>query len=215
MLALRGDAVHVVVAHCQCVACRFAVCTRVGSGCACQTIECVVGVAVAHLSACLAALWQGCSVCHAQHVAYYVIRVGVVHDGIASGIHFHVLQSATLRVVGVECLRSVAVLHVRALAEFVISYAVHIVISVRLVSVYVRKLSAQVICVGHFLFVRVDHLQQSVVAVVGPLGHIGGDGLVRHDHRASGLGHFAHLAVEVFYGTCSVLTEHQPADAVL
>lgn len=38
--------------------------------------------------------------------------------------------------------------------------------------------------------------------------------MVRHDHRASGLGHFANLAVEVFYGTCSVLTQHQPADAV-
>lgn len=49
VLALRGDAVHVVVAHCQCVACRLAVCTRVGSGCACQTVQCIVGVAVAHL----------------------------------------------------------------------------------------------------------------------------------------------------------------------
>ena len=80
---------------------------------------------------------------------------------------------------------------------------------------YVRKLSSQVIRVGHFLFVRVDHLQQSVVAVVGPLGHVGSDGLVRHDQRTSGLGHFAHLAVEVFYGACSVLAQHQPADAVL
>ena len=104
---------------------------------------------------------------------------------------------------------------VRSLAEFVISYAVHIVISVRFFSVYVRKLSAQVIRVGHFLFVRVDHLQQSVVAVVGPLCHIGGDGLVRHDQRTSRLGHFAHLAVEVFYGARAVLAEHQPADAVL
>lgn len=32
VLALRGDAVHVVVAHCQCVACRFAVCTCVCVG---------------------------------------------------------------------------------------------------------------------------------------------------------------------------------------
>ena len=53
------------------------------------------------------------------------------------------------------------------------------------------------------------------MAVVGPLGHVGGDGLVRHDHRASGLGHFAHLAVEVFYGTCSVLAQHQSSYAVL
>ena len=32
VLALRRDAVHVVVAHCQCVACRLTVCTRVGAG---------------------------------------------------------------------------------------------------------------------------------------------------------------------------------------
>lgn len=120
---------------------------------------------------------------HAQHVAHCVIRVGVVHDGIASCIHFQVLQSAPLRVVSVECLRSVAVLHVRVLAEFVISYAVHIVIFVRFFSVYVRKLSAQVIRIGHFLFVRVDYLQQSVVATVCPLCHVRGYGLVGHDER--------------------------------
>ena len=130
VLALRGDAVHVVVAHCQCVACRLAVCTRVGSGCACQTVQCVVGVAVAHLSAGLAALWQGRSVGHAEHVAHGVVGVGVVHYGASAGVNLQTLQSATLQVIGVECLRSVAVLHVRALPELVVAYAVHVVVAV-------------------------------------------------------------------------------------
>ena len=39
--------------------------------------------------------------------------------------------------------------------------------------------------------------------------------LVRHNQRAAGLGDFAHLAIEVFNGTCSVLAEHQPTDTVL
>lgn len=38
--------------------------------------------------------------------------------------HFQVLQSATLRVVGVECLHSVAVLHVHALPELVIPHEI-------------------------------------------------------------------------------------------
>jgi len=53
------------------------------------------------------------------------------------------------------------------------------------------------------------------VAVISPLRHISCDHLIRHNHRAAGLGDFAHLAIEVFDGTCSVLTEHQPTDTVL
>ena len=61
----------------------------------------------------------------------------------------------------------------------------------------------------------VYHLQQAVVAVVSPLRHVGGDGLVGHYERAARLGHLARLAVEVFNGARAVLAEHQPADAVL
>ena len=50
------------------------------------------------------------------------------------------------------------------------------------------------------LLVRVDHLQEAVVAVVDPLRHIGGNRLVGHNQRAAGLGDFAHLAVEVLDG---------------
>jgi len=53
------------------------------------------------------------------------------------------------------------------------------------------------------------------VAVVSPLRHVGCYRLVRHNHRAAGLCHLAHLAIEVFDGTCSILTEHQATDTVL
>ena len=53
------------------------------------------------------------------------------------------------------------------------------------------------------------------MAVVSPLRHISCDHLIRHNHRAAGLGDFAHLAIEVFNGICSVLTEHQATDTVL
>jgi len=56
VLALRGDAVHVVIAHRKCVACALAVGSRVGAGGRGQTVEVVVGVGVCHLPACLAAL---------------------------------------------------------------------------------------------------------------------------------------------------------------
>ena len=77
------------------------------------------------------------------------------------------------------------------------------------------KLTAEIVGVGDFLLIRINHLQQAVVAVVSPLRHIGCYRLVRHNHRAAGLGDFTHLAIEVFDGTCSVLTEHQATDTVL
>jgi len=73
----------------------------------------------------------------------------------------------------------------------------------------------EVVRIGYFLLIRINHLQQAVVAVISPLRHISCNRLVRHNHRAAGLGDFAHLAIEVFNGTCSVLTEHQSTDTVL
>ena len=53
------------------------------------------------------------------------------------------------------------------------------------------------------------------MAVISPLRHVGCYRLVRHNHRAAGLCHLAHLAIEILNGTCSVLTEHQATDTVL
>ena len=77
------------------------------------------------------------------------------------------------------------------------------------------ELTTEVVRIGYFLLIRINHLQQTVVAVVSPLRHIGCYRLVRHNHRAAGLRYLAHLAIEVFNGTCSVLTEHQSTDTVL
>ena len=77
------------------------------------------------------------------------------------------------------------------------------------------KLTTEIVRIGDFLLIRINHLQQTVVAVVSPLRHVGCYRLVRHNHCAAGLGDFAHLAIEVFNGICSVLTEHQATDTVL
>ena len=77
------------------------------------------------------------------------------------------------------------------------------------------KLTTEIVRICYFLLIRINHLQQTVVAVISPLRHVGCYRLVRHNQRAAGLGDFAHLAVEVLDGSRSVLTEHQAADAVL
>lgn len=77
------------------------------------------------------------------------------------------------------------------------------------------KLTAEVIRVSNLLLIRIDHLQQAVVAVISPLRHISSYRLVRHNHRAASLRHLAHLAIEILNGTRSVLTEHQATDTVL
>ena len=77
------------------------------------------------------------------------------------------------------------------------------------------KLTSEVVRIGNLLLIRIDHLQQTVVAVISPLRHVGCYRLVRHNQRAAGLCYFTHLAIEVFNGTRSVLTEHQSANTVL
>ena len=77
------------------------------------------------------------------------------------------------------------------------------------------KLTTEIVRVSDFLLIRINHLQQTVVAVVSPLRHVGCYRLVRHNHRAAGLRHLANLAIEILNGTCSVLAEHQSTDTVL
>ncbi len=84
-----------------------------------------------------------------------------------------------------------------------------------LVAMNLLKLTAEVVRIGNLLLVWINHLQQTVMTVVCPLRNVCCNRLVRHNHRAAGLGDFAHLAIEVFNGTCSVLTEHQATDTVL
>ncbi len=50
------------------------------------------------------------------------------------------------------------------------------------------KLTSEIVGVGDFLLIRINHLQQTVVAVVSPLRHIGCYRLVRHNHRVASLG---------------------------
>ena len=77
------------------------------------------------------------------------------------------------------------------------------------------KLTTEIVRVSNLLLIRIDHLQQAVVAVISPLRHISNYRLVRHNHRAASLRHLAHLAIEILNGTRSVLTEHQAANTVL
>ena len=67
------------------------------------------------------------------------------------------------------------------------------------------KLTTEIVRVSNLLLIRINHLQQAVVAVISPLRHISCYRLIRHNHRAAGLGDFAHLAIEILNGTRSVL----------
>ena len=116
---------------------------------------------------------------------------------------------------GVEGLSTVAILQIYALLKLVIANLAHIIVAVRLIAMHLLKLTAEVIRIGNLLLVWINHLQQAVVAVISPLRHISCYRLVGHNHRATSLGDFTHFAIEVFNGTCSVLTEHQATDTVL
>ena len=59
-----------------------------------------------------------------------IVSVGVIHDGVSTTIHREVLQSATLWVVSVEGLSTVAILQVCALLKLFIAYLAHIIVAV-------------------------------------------------------------------------------------
>ena len=200
MLLLRHDAVHVVVAHLQPVGSGLAVRSGIGSRGTCQTVECIIRIGMRHLSVRLSAFGKCGLVVNTEHVAHGIIGIAIVYDELAACVDRQVLQPAACGYIGVEGLRTVAVLQVGALLE--------LVIAVGPVAAYLFQLTAEVVGVSDLLLVRIDHFQKTVVAVVGPLRHIGGNRLVGHNQRAVGLGDFAHLAVEVLDGFRSVLTEN-------
>lgn len=121
MLALRLDAVHVVVAHRKGVGCALVVCTTVRAACACQAVEGIITIGMAHLTTCLTTLWQRCCIGNGEDVAHGVISVSVIHYCAGRRGHGKVLQSATLWVVGIERFHSVTILRVASLLELVVT----------------------------------------------------------------------------------------------
>ena len=114
---------------------------------------------MAHLSACLATLWEWSIVLNTKHVVHSIITVGIVHNSTYLSIHHEVLQTSACRVIAVEGFRSVAILQIGALLKLVITYLVHIVITVGLVATHMVYLSTEVIAVGYFLLIGVNHFQ--------------------------------------------------------
>ena len=132
MLLIRHNAVHVVVAHLQLVGSCLAVRSGIGSRGTCQTVECVIRIGMRHLAARLSAFVKCGLVGNAEHVAYGIVGIAIVHDGLAACVDRQVLQPAACGFIGVEGLRIVAVFLVGALLELVIADAVHVVIAVGL-----------------------------------------------------------------------------------
>ena len=114
---------------------------------------------MAHLSACLTTLWKWSIVLNTEHVAHCVVAVGIVHNNTCLGIHHEVLQTSACRVVTVERLRSVAILQIGALLELIITYLVHIIVAIGLVATHMVYLSTEIIAVGYFLLIGVNHFQ--------------------------------------------------------
>ena len=92
MLFLRHDAVHVVVAHLQPVGSGLTVRSGIGSRGTCQAVECVIRIGMRHLSAHLSAFGKCGPVGNAEHVAYGIVGIGIVRDGLAACVDRQALQ---------------------------------------------------------------------------------------------------------------------------
>ncbi len=84
---------------------------------------------------------------HREDIAHRVKRIGVVHDGCASAVDRKVAESAAV-VVGVECLRTVAVFQVAALLELVIAQFGDVVVTVGLLAANLFKKTSEVVGVS-------------------------------------------------------------------
>ncbi len=82
--------VHVVVAHLQPVGSCLAVRSGIGSRGTCQTVECVIRIGMRHLSARLSAFGNCGLVGNAEHVAYGIVGIAIVHDGLAACVDRHI-----------------------------------------------------------------------------------------------------------------------------
>ena len=114
---------------------------------------------MAHLSACLATLWEWSIVLNTEHVAHCVVAVGIVHNNTCLGIHHEVLQTSACRVIAIERFRSVAVFEVSALLKLIIANLVHIVVAVGLVTTDVVYLPTEVVALGYLFLIGVNHFQ--------------------------------------------------------
>ena len=105
-----------------------------------------------HLSARLSAFGKCGLVGNAEHVAHGIVGIAIVHDGLAACVDRQVLQPEACGFVGVEGLRTVAVLQVGALLELVIADAVHVVIAVGLVAAYLLQLTAETLFISLLIY---------------------------------------------------------------
>lgn len=126
MLALRLDAVHIVIVHRKDIGCALVICTTVRAACACQAIEGIITIGMAHLTTCLATLWQRCCIGDGEDIAHGIIAVSVIHNRAGRRGYGKVLQSATLWVVGIERFHSVTILRVASLLELVVTNLLHV-----------------------------------------------------------------------------------------
>ena len=129
MLALRFDAVHIVVVHGKGVGRRLAVGSCISTRSGNETVQSVVGIGMRHPAAGIAAGRKRGIVSHRKDIADSIKGIVVVHDGLVAAVHREVAQ-ATAVVVSVERLRTVAILQVAALLELVIAQLGDVVIAV-------------------------------------------------------------------------------------
>ncbi len=111
---------HIVIAHSEGVGCGLVVCSHVCTRRSGETIQTVISVGVRHLAAGIAVGWERCVVGYRKDIADRIKRIGVVLNGCASAIDRKIAKAATV-VVGVECLRTVAILQIAALLELVVA----------------------------------------------------------------------------------------------
>ena len=151
-----------------------------------------------------------------QDIVHSIVSVLVFHHSPTVRRKVHRLQTFTLLVVGVGCLRAVAQLGIDGMPVLVVTYPVN---NNALTPLFIARkanyLPCRIVMIGNHLPVGIGHGAHAVPAVVGGAvdvgAHVGG----AHHHRAHRLHHFALVAVVIRLAARRVFHQHQPACTVV
>src|SRR6266404_2929700 len=119
------------------------------------------------ISAQLAALVIGI-VYNAQYITFGIVAVGIIHDGQSRSCKSLQLSKPPAQAVKcIQVLRTIAISHINALLEFVITQLFYIAIAAALLHTFqAQHFSRPVIMVFHFFSIRIGYLLDTTPCVV-------------------------------------------------
>ena len=122
--------------------------------------------------------WVDC-ICDTEDIIHSIITISVFHHSLTIRCKVHHLQTFTLLVICIGCLRTITELRIDRMTLLIVTYPVN---NNALTSLFIARktlhLSSSIIMVGHHFAIRISHRLHTVPAIIGGTIDISPD--IRH-----------------------------------